>query len=598
MSDIDLQIVPRGEQSVFKVEQNRQILSDGVELIEIYLYDLDETTTPDIEIVWFYPIVDIYALWRPGADYDRRLPMEHLPGFVSKATLQAPVVALYSQNGTNQLTFAFSDALNPIQIRVGVHEESARLRCSLRLFAEPLSGLREYKATLRLDRRAVPYYESLRNVQQWWANLPEYQPAPVPDAARAPVYSTWYSFHQQLTALEIEQECGLARNLGCETVIVDDGWQTTDNGRGYAFCGDWQVTPEKIFEMAAHIKKVQALGLKYLLWYSVPFVGEHTTAWTRFQGKFLKYMETFEAWVLDPRFPEVREYLIKLYEDAARNWNLDGFKLDFVDRFSPLPDENIADLTASGRDYISVPAAVDHLLSDVISRLRTITPDIMVEFRQPYVGPAMRKYGNMFRAADCPADTLTNRIRTLDARLLSGSTVVHSDMLMWHAAEPVENAALQIVNVLFSVPQISVKLADLTPQHREMLQFWLSFWLDHRNLLLNGDLKPLHPEQLYPLVIAENADARLVAVYGSNPARPGMKNPPHLILVNGTLNARLILELDDDLGERKVEIRDCRGIIVSRETRPFAAGLHFLPVPPCGVAFLKGNTSTAEVTKV
>ena len=28
-----------------------------------------------------------------------------------------------------------------------------------------------------------------------------------------------------------------------ESIIVDDGWQTDDNNRGYAYCGDWAVTP-------------------------------------------------------------------------------------------------------------------------------------------------------------------------------------------------------------------------------------------------------------------------------------------------------------------------------------------------------------------
>ena len=53
----------------------------------------------------------------------------------------------------------------------------------------------------------------------------------------------------------------------------------------------------------------------------------------------------------------------------------------------------------------------------------------MIEFRQSYIGPAIRKYGNIFRAGDCPADILSNRIHTIDLRLTSGSTAVHSDML-------------------------------------------------------------------------------------------------------------------------------------------------------------------------
>ena len=85
----------------------------------------------------------------------------------------------------------------------------------------------------------------------------------------------------------------------------------------------------------------------------------------------------------------------------------------------------------------------------------------------------MQTYGNMLRASDCPYDALTNRMRTLDLRMMSGCGVVHSDMLMWDKSGSTENAARQITNVLFSVPQISVKLNDIPAEHMEMLKFYL-----------------------------------------------------------------------------------------------------------------------------
>lgn len=53
--------------------------------------------------------------------------------------------------------------------------------------------------------------------------------------------SLWYSFHQELSAEEILEECALSRAMGMRTVIIDDGWQTADNSRGYDYCGDWQL---------------------------------------------------------------------------------------------------------------------------------------------------------------------------------------------------------------------------------------------------------------------------------------------------------------------------------------------------------------------
>jgi hypothetical protein len=65
---------------------------------------------------------------------------------------------------------------------------------------------------------------------------------------------------------------------------------------------------------------VHALGMKYLLWYSVPFVGVHTKAFERFKDKFLsppKPDGKAQWFTLDPRFPDVREYLIDIYERAS-----------------------------------------------------------------------------------------------------------------------------------------------------------------------------------------------------------------------------------------------------------------------------------------
>jgi alpha-galactosidase len=396
--------------------------------------------------------------------------------------------------------------------------------------------------------------------------------------------STWYSFHQALIPSEVEAECRLAKALGCEAVIVDDGWQTADNSRGYAYCGDWDVEPQKIPDMRAHVSAVHAAGLAYMLWFSVPFMGHFARAYPRFAGKYLR-KESWGEWsVLDPRYPEVRAYLISLYERAVRDWDVDGLKLDFVDAFT-LP-ENPGESLAEGQDTISVPEAVDRLLTDTITRLRQIKPDILIEFRQSYIGPVMRKYGNMFRAGDCPDDALTNRVRTLDIRLICGETAAHSDMVAWNMAEPVESAALQLINTLFAVPQVSVRLDQIPPDHQEMLRFWLAFWREHRDALLDGKLIPYHPESFYPLVVARTERKLLAAAYAEALIPLQGELPAELILVNGTPESRLVLELDADNGDWNETVRDCRGQLVRQGAVHLGQGLTARAVPQSGVVLL------------
>jgi alpha-galactosidase len=206
----------------------------------------------------------------------------------------------------------------------------------------------------------------------------------------------------------------------------------------------------------------------------------------------------------------------------------------------------------------------------------------------------MRKYGNMFRAGDCPSDALANRVRTLDIRLLCGATAAHSDMLIWQPTEPVESAALQFIAILFSVPQLSVMIDTLPPEHLEMTRFWLKFWMDNRDVLLDGELMPASPEILYPIVLARSSGKLLAAVYADSVVKTGRRVPPELIVVNGTLSERVVIEAGEDLGARFLEVRDCRGRIVHTAQSNLSAGLHAIAIPPAGVARLGKGVESGE----
>ena len=153
------------------------------------------------------------------------------------------------------------------------------------------------------------------------------------DEARDPMYSFWYSYHQEFTEEDVEAECRRAAELGFRTVIVDDGWQTDDTNRGYGYCGDWEVTEKKIKNMKDHVDRIHKLGMRYLLWFSVPYVGMYSKVWNLFHNKLIAVDEEQKTGILDIRYPEVRSYLKTIYVNAVKDWGLDGLKLDFIDEF-------------------------------------------------------------------------------------------------------------------------------------------------------------------------------------------------------------------------------------------------------------------------
>ena len=391
-----------------------------------------------------------------------------------------------------------------------------------------------------------------------------------------PVYSTWYSYHQQLSP-KLTEELKAAAKLGMKTVIIDDGWQTDDNSRGYAHCGDCRVAKSKIPDMKAFIDEVHTIGMKVMLWYSVPFVGRYSKVWERFSDYTL-YDTNGEYGTLDPRYPQVREYLVSVYEQAVKEWGLDGLKLDFIDWFML---EEQSRISHPDMDMLSVEKAVRTLLEEIHTKLTAINPDILIEFRQKYVGPVMLTYGNMFRAADCPMDALTNRIRTVNLRLTSESAAVHSDMLMWDYKDSVLSAANQFINILFSVPQISVRINELPDEHYEMLMFYMKLWISNRETITEGTIHALHPEANYTLVYACKDNRIVAAAYGDKILCLD-RQINQAVFVNGTGTDSLYIESEDN--KYTFDIYNCMGQLT--ESGIIKTSVTKINVPVSGVVIL------------
>jgi alpha-galactosidase len=239
-----------------------------------------------------------------------------------------------------------------------------------------------------------------------------------------------------------------------------------------------------------------------------------------------------------------------------------------------------------GRDYASVEEATHRLLTDAATRLRALNPDVLLEFRQRYIGPAMRSVGNEFRSNDCPADAVQNRMQTVDIRLLAGETAVHSDPLMWHPEDPVESAARQLLNVLFSVPQLSVDGDALPRAHHQMLQFWMKFREENADVLLHGELRADNPEENYPVVRSQGADKEVIAVYSDRAVRLGEAPPRTVHVVNGSASGSLMLGVEAE-EIRRLRVFDVLGKCLRDEEVRLSPGAFELALPPSGLATLE-----------
>lgn len=548
----------------------------------LYLTVKMDMETPQIPekfcIFWKFKDIDCYSVWNQTLRQRRSLnPAWGKKKNHSRLAAGMPLQQLISLNGKNRLSIAVADCATPISIATGVYEEDACIDCEVEFFTIPTTPISSYSTVIKLDMRDIPYYDSLYDTAEWWEKDCGYEPAYVPEAAKLPMNSLWYSYHQQLDPENIIKECRWSKPLGMETVIIDDGWQTDDNNRGYAYCGDWKVAENKMGDMKELVSRIHVEGMKIILWFSVPFVGIHSKAYEEFKDMLLdKPGDNNDTFCLDPRYKKVRDYLIGIYTKAVAEWGLDGLKLDFIDSFNLWGQSLEAD---PRRDYTSLEEAMDVLLTEIKNALTALNPEILIEFRYPYIGPSVRKYGNMLRVADCPNDAILNRQDIVNLRFTCGKTAVHSDMIMWNPEDYVESAALQFAHILYSVPQISMRAVSLPEDHYKMLKHYISFWLEWREVLLDGKLTAKNPESEYSQVCSVLEDKAVFTVYTD---RIVELETGEAVIVNAAGTETLIIK---NAAGKKYHTVNCMGENLACGT--LNALLEEIEVPMAGMIFIE-----------
>lgn len=519
--------------------------------------------------------------WNPDCGFRRTMPLGWIGGKKSMTSISAPISCIYNGSGKNIFTCAVSEVKEIVELKTAIVGDTYfGMEIKIKLKQYVRRGHLELK--LLIDETDIPMYTAIDNVRRWWEEDCGLAAMPVPECAKDAMYSYWYSFQQGIFQDEVLSEAERVAALGLTSVIIDDGWMMEGTNTRFAYAGDWTVHPAKFPDFAGTVEKMHSLGLKVLLWVGIPYVGEESELWNKWKDKTLQYSDYARASILDPRYPEVRRYIIDALIRIMTDYKLDGFKLDFIDLFYEVPGNTVND----EMDFYSVQEAVDCLMSAIKDELSQINPELMIEFRQKYIGPNMRKYGNMFRVTDCPDDYMSNRIGVLDLRLLSGSTAVHSDMLIWNESESVQTAALQIVNIIFATMQFSGRLAKLSEEHQKMVKFYMDFMAKNKEVLLNAPIIVEEPQLLYTAARTELNGKSVIAVYSNDKCITLNPEIKRNILLNGTERERLIVETGKAHVYR-LEVRDCFGEVTRCENVILNAGLHSIEVPSAGVLTLE-----------
>ncbi len=516
----------------FSLESNG--VKDNIEEFSLVVQAPDESTIPKFSVEFLLKRSDLQHHWDPSAE---RFPCSWTSQDSSFST-GLPIRANFDDDEMNVATWAVSDALNMIKFATRINmvdENDHGVKFRAVFFSEPSAPAKRYETKLRLDMRRVFWADAISDSVKWIADVSSRHPATPPESAYWPLYSSWYVFRSNVTQDAMEREIERAAELGMKVAILDDGWQRDR--------GAWAINTAKFPDMKGHVGRVKKMGVKYMLWFALPHIRMDSPVFEKFKDKLLwDGPDGWNDYIFDPRYPEVRKHIAGRLAELARDYGFDGFKLDFIDQFVMRYPDPPAKYNYKGCDTKSVPEATEKLLKEIREELDKVRPGMLIEFRQRYIGPVVRQYGNMLRANDCPGDYMANRYRTLALRIISPGSAVHSDMLLWRNDDKASDVKRQIWNVIFSAVQYSAYLKDLPEEHKKAIRETIKFAEEHRDTLLFGRLIPHHPELGYPCVEAESAEKRIIVVYQSEWIAKIPDDSKCVILVNATTADSLVIE--------------------------------------------------------
>jgi alpha-galactosidase len=160
-------------------------------------------------------------------------------------------------------------------------------------------------------------------------------------------------------------------------------------------------------------------------------------------------------------------------------------------------------------------------------------------------------------------------------------------MIMWHYGEPVELAAFQLLNVMFSVPQVSVRLQEIPKDHAEMVRFYTDYWRRNRAVLLDGAFEALSPNANYPVVRASGGGKQIVGLYADAVVGLDGGGLDAIDVLNAKNSRRVVLDVARDLGRYRYTVRDSQGRTVDAGEVPLTAGPRVFTLPVSGLLGLE-----------
>ena len=191
--------------------------------------------------------------------------------------------------------------------------------------------------------------------------------------------NSWEGMYYDVSLEKIEEQSSLARELGMELFVLDDGWFRAGNDSRSSM-GDWACNEKKLpggIHAAAEI--VRRNGLKFGLWFEPEAVSQKSGLYEKHPDWALHIpgyglTEGRHEYLLDLTREDVRTYLKDMLDSYLRDGEIDYIKWDMN---RPLTEVNSALLPPEKKGEAFHRYILG--LYDILEWLKTSYPNLLVE---------------------------------------------------------------------------------------------------------------------------------------------------------------------------------------------------------------------------
>ena len=457
----------------------------------------------NIEIKFFLPIAQVTGFWHASLAAGVKMRLDWNIDFVCGGQYNYPAFVLFNRACRCQWAVMLSNIRDDARFSARLDQENEGYKITITIASSADAG----DLVLRIDSRG----EALDQVLSDWRQSLDIAPQQFPQAAWDPVFCTWYAKHGAVDAAWLEPAAQRAVDMGFKTLIVDDGWCYDEYCRvnpetianWYRTIGDYRVSELKFPRFAEHVRRVQAMGMNYMVWVAPHLIGFDSEFFARYPETVIEpLVEGYRR--LNVKDVRARNLLTERLRNLMSSANLDGLKIDFIDIVRPDPaNPNARETLAFTKE-----------LSDAV---RSVKADALIEFRQSYTNCAMLPYATQFRAGDAPFDALKNFGRIAEIRLSLGNNIpVHADPAFWSKSDPAECVARHMIAMMGGVPMLSMDLLQLSDMEEKIIRRWMEFYSCHQTLLNHGAWRVEMSQQHIAALTVEDDQKKIILLNDSN----------------------------------------------------------------------------------